>query len=183
MPENRSQGPIPPLLLFFAFLAYIASIFILLQPPEELIVAQHSAMVSVGKPVNEFDNLIARIKKDIGQDNIEIKVLVGPYFRYFGFIGYLYDEFSPTYFILVDEDFYNELTPEEREALAAHESGHILHRYPRDGSRAAVTEFQVLTDEFGAKFVHPDHLKSLLKKANSDYFIRVSHLDKLAQGK
>mgnify|MGYP001598125691 CR=1 FL=1 len=114
---------------------------------------------------------------------MEIKVIVGPYLHYLGIVGLLYDEFAPTYFILFDEDFYKELTPEEREAMVAHESGHILHKHPHNRSRAALTELQVLADNFGAKFVHPKHLIGVLDKAYADHIIRRHHLEILSQGR
>ncbi|MBI2064254.1 MAG: hypothetical protein HYT66_00915 [Candidatus Yanofskybacteria bacterium] len=171
-----------PIFYALVFFAYIGAIFIIFPSPEEIAVKQVSEIVQIGQPTDKFDGLLSKIKKDIDQKNIEIKVLVGPYFRYMGIIGLLYDEFRPTYFILIDEEFYDELVWEEKEALVTHESGHILYRYPRENSRAAITELQVLADEFGAKFVHPKYLASLLKKVNSDYFIRVKHLERAARG-
>lgn len=148
----------------------------------EFFLTPSATLEQLGTPTDKFDNLLNKIKGDLGRDDVEIKVIVGPYFRYRGFVGLLYEGYFPTYLILLDADFYNELTPEKQEALVAHEAGHILFKYPRDNSRNAATEVQVVADAFAAKYVHPKHLLSLLDKVYEEYLTRRKHLEVLAQG-
>lgn len=134
----------------------------------------------MGVQTNKFDPLLAKIKADIKWEDVEIRVLVGPYFRRFGTVGMLVDDYYPRYFILLDEEFYNELTPEEQEAGVAHEAGHILFRPFLEMGRSEVTEVQAMVDNFAAKYVHPKHLSSLLDKAYADYLVRKRRLEELA---
>lgn len=133
-----------------------------------------------GIQINKFDPLLSKIKADIKQEGIEIKVFLGPYFRYFGVTGILTDDYYPLDFILLDAEFYNQLTLEEQEALVAHEAGHILFRPSLEMGRHQIAEVQVRADSFAARYVHPKHLVSLLDKLYLDYLVRKKNLEELA---
>ena len=140
---------------------------------------------------HKFDELIAKAQSDIEQIlgyKIRIIVFVGPYFRYLGFVAFLNTYYQPYYGLSLDDEFLEELTEAEINAVILHELGHILHRSPPNPNRNQSTEAEVLADSFMGKYPEyssPKDMISLLDKAHSDYLIRrrrLEHLEKLAQG-
>lgn len=180
---DQNQNVRPPNIIIFVTMTLCAVYLLFFVPTSgpDLFPPSSTALEQLGTPTDKFDNLLNKIKSDLGQDEIKIKVIIGPYFRYRGFEGLFYESYFPTYFIFLDAEFYNELIPEEQEALVAHEAGHILFKYPRDNSRNAVTEVQVTADTFAARYVHPKYLISLLDKVYEEYLTRRKHLEDLTQ--
>ena len=138
-------------------------------------------MASLGKADHSFDDFLDKLKKDLGFKDIEITLVVGPFFRHDGIGSRLYVDYQPSYFILADVDLYNKLTAEEKTAFIAHEAAHMIFRYPSDNSFDALTENQKLADQFAARHVDPKYIKSLLRKAFSDYWARQENLDRLSK--
>ncbi|MEK7138944.1 MAG: hypothetical protein AAB799_02070 [Patescibacteria group bacterium] len=169
---------LPLISAFLLFVALLVGISLFLPPLQELPTIYKPDLV-LGKETQEFNDLITRIKRDIGQEKIEIKVFIGPYFKYAGILGRLIDDYHPRYVILFDIELYNKLTRPEREALVAHEAGHILFKYPKDHSLEVATEVQVLADKFAAKYVSPDHIISPLNKLYAEYWTRVRRLKQI----
>lgn len=170
-------------ILISAFLLYVWAVFYFFPLPtlEELASDQKQAAVSQNIPTKEFDELVEKIKNDIGQPDIEVMVLVGPYFQYRGLIAAINLYYAPRYYIMIDGKFLNELTPEEKVAVIAHEMGHIVVGPGYGFSRKQRTATEVLADRFASRYVHPKHVQSLLDKANEDYLIRTDNLTILGQ--
>lgn len=178
--SSKKIRPLPDIvIIFLATLLAIYFLFPLLLKPS--IENQPSSIAE--RQTNEFDNLLDKIKKDINQENIEIKVFLGPYFKYYGIVGMLIDDYRPKYTILFDIEFYNKLTPQEREAIVAHEAGHILFKYPENHSLETTIETQVLADRLAARYVNPDYVISALNKLYADYLTRKERLEQLKQVK
>lgn len=147
----------------------------------------------IGAPTHEFDTLLAKIKSDLGQNNIEVSILVGPYFYYMYITARLYPVNRSFFYILIDDKFFSELSSEEKRALIAHECGHIdyvlnhttttLTTIPQVFDRQLITNDQIHADIFAAKYVHPKHLLSLLDKLYADYTQRREYLEKLSQSR
>jgi len=154
---------------------------LLLLPPETA--TSEPWFTSIGQSTNEFNNLLTIIKSDIQKirpGDFEIKVFIGPYFKHIGTVGQLYKNSSGSeYSILLDTEFYNTLLPEEKKVFVAHEAGHILFNNPRDNSLKALTDAQILADNFATKYVHPRHVKSWLDKIYYDYLERSNRLELL----
>lgn len=132
-----------------------------------------TALARMGKPTDKFDGLLSKIKDDIGRKDIEIKVRIGPYLKSIGFTGLLdFDIYTRTYYVLIDDEFYNELNEEEQKALVAHETGHILFGVSFNGGRKGATEIQKLADLFAMQYVRPEYMASLLDKVYFDYLAR-----------
>ena len=163
----------PSRLITFLILVISSAIwFGIIDPPTPEELPSIAGSTLMGHPSHEFDALIAKIEEDIKRD-IQITVFVGPYSR----IGRLDDSLEPYFYILLDEEFLNSLTPKERDALVAHEAGHILFRYSRDDSRKATTDVQVQADMFAIQYVDPKDLISLLDKIYYDHLTRKSYLE------
>jgi len=142
---------------------------------------QRPGLASLGTPINEYDELLNKIREDIKPLEAEITVLVGHYFQYAHILAAMDTAYAPNYYILLDEEFLNELTPEEKIAVVAHEAGHILYSPGPSFNREHKTATEILTDKFASKYVHPKHIQSLLDKAYYDYVARSRQLSILEQ--
>ncbi len=147
----------------------------------------NAEMVAMGTPSSDSDNkqLIEIIKKDLKIENADVKLLLGPYENIFGPARSL-NNLPHDYFILIDNDFYQMLSPSEKNALMGHEMGHILyapkvHVYDLDR-----TGLEICADFFAIKYAGVDAVLSLLEKLYSipqddrdqpDYKIRKAALE------
>ena len=140
----------------------------------------------IGIPTNKFDGLLDRIKNDINKKDIEIKVLVGPYYKHLIIIGLLVPpepfDSHKKYLMLIDADFVNKLSPKEQEALIAHEAGHILFR-PTSLEKEDIINAQVDADTFAARYVTPEDVSSLLDKLFAEYIIREKNIKHLIESR
>ena len=109
-------------------------------------------------------------------------VRVGPYFQERNLIAAIILVYQPTYYIVLDEKFLKELSPEEKNATIAHEMGHILFGSGSNFDRRERATTEMLADIFAARYVDQKHVSSLLDKAYSGYMIRKQRLEILAQG-
>lgn len=145
-------------------------------------------IVGIGKQNLEHENLISRIRDDLKiHKNLEIKILLGPY-RYVTGEGLLIFKLKPPGFLmLIDKDFYQKLTPEEKTALIAHELGHLTNKPVLINDITANIQFQIEADTYATKYAPPEALISLLDKANFmhdgvkpiGYDLRIQNLQKI----
>lgn len=125
-------------------------------------------VLGMGREDHDHENLLSQIRKDlkIPKDE-EIKIFVGPYLNIFG-EGQLVGSNHPFGFILLlDDIFYQDLTPEEKTALISHELGHLTNEvifimYNPD----TPIRFQIEADTYSTKYVRPEAMISVLNKAN-----------------
>ena len=146
----------------FAFLLLFVSYPVATQSPT------NAEMIAMGTPSDENVELVALIKKDLKLESVQVKVLIGPYDEKISSIGRLLNDLPNGYYVLVDWGFYEELTPEERKALIAHEMGHIqytvrVHVYDLE---ASVVQFGA--DMFAIRYAGIDAVLSFLDKKCHD---------------
>jgi len=164
------------LTIFLILVVVFAVWFAIIDPPTPEELSPVARFTLIGHPSHEFDDLIAKVEEDIKNTtsrDVQITVFVGPYSR----IGQLDSSLEPYFYILLDEVFLNSLTPKERDALVAHEAGHVLFRYANSSSRKAMTGVQIQADMFALRYVDPKDLISLLDKIYYDYLARKSYLE------
>ncbi|MBI2062459.1 MAG: hypothetical protein HYT64_02105 [Candidatus Yanofskybacteria bacterium] len=142
---------------------------------------EDSWIFRLGTPNHDYDDLLKKIKKDINHEEVNIKILIGPYFENFGIQGQLMRTDPLDYVILADKVFYDWLSAEEKIVLIAHETGHIIFSSPGKMDFEKITGDQVLADTFAAKYVESKYLITFLDKLYSDYLIRLENAKKLAK--
>ena len=167
--------------LLAVFIIIIFSPRGLFLPPSPLTTTANGlpGLASLGTIDRSFDNLLAEIKKDVHLENIEITVVVGPYFQHSRILVAMDSYYAPHYYILIDKEFLNELTAEEKRAAIAHEAGHIMFGPRYFYNRRGYTANEVLSDEFAVKYTHPRHIIGLIDKAYLDYITRKKQLESL----
>lgn len=161
--------------------AIIFAILSLLLPPPLPVTTDNGlpGLASLGTIDHSFDNLLAEIKRDISLENIEITVVTGSYFQYSNILAAIDTLYAPRYYILLDKEFLNELTTEEKRAAIAHEAGHIIFGPRHFYSRKEYVANEMSSDKFATKYVRPRHIIGLIDKAYSDHIIRKKHLENL----
>lgn len=145
--------------------------------------AQLPGPALLGTVDHSFDDFLAEIKNDIGRNDVEITISVGPFFQYLGIPAATDMYYAPHYYILLDQNFLDELTLEEKKATIAHEAGHILFGAGSRYNRHEATFTEMRADMFAARYVSPKHIITLLDKAYSDHIARRENLESLTQGK
>lgn len=151
------------------------------------------ALISVGVENTSHDNFVKKIIKDANfKRTTRVTIFLGPYEKLVGIDGFLLHEYED-YYIFIDWGFYFSLEQGEREALIAHELGHIIYRpnlaeqlqldttdqlrrYSyfrklfsknssfRDRYDQIKTRYQVRADYFAAKKTSPEKVISLLNR-------------------
>src|SRR3989344_2832984 len=83
-------------------------------------------VMAMGRRDLEHEKLISEIRKDLKIPNdLEIKIFVGPFNNIVN-EGQLFYPTNPfSLILLLNENFYQDLTPEEKIALIGHELGHL----------------------------------------------------------
>ncbi len=145
-------------------------------------------IIGVGRQDLEHEDLVSRIREDLKIPKIiEIKILLGPY-RYVSGEGRLIDSLNPLAFImLLDRDFYQELTPEEKIALIAHELGHLTNKPVLTRDLNTDIQFQIEADTYATKYTSPEAMINLLNKADArhsgikseEHDLRIQNLEKI----
>ncbi len=145
----------------------------------------------MGRQDKEHENLLSQIRTDLAiPQGLEIKIFVGPYANISG-EGRLVDSNRPFGFILLlDEDFYRNLTSEEKIALISHELGHLTNEmtflsYETD----TIIRFQMEADTYATKYARPEAMMSVLVKVNArhnelqsrHYLLRMKNLEKIKE--
>lgn len=132
-----------------------------------------------------------------------LKIFLGSYVLLLGHKGFLVST-PPNYYIFIDMYYYYSLNQNEKEALIAHEFGHIVYEYnlidklqlkilykfdPLSKRRNEIlTKYQIRADGFSAENTSPATVISLLNKIylinseDPDYKMRIKSLNKLKQG-
>ncbi len=148
-------------------------------------------IIGMGRQDLEHEDLISRIREDLKIPKvIQIKILLGPY----GYMseGRLIDVLNPPGFImLLDWDFYQELTPEEKVALIAHELGHLTNKPVLTYDINTAIQFQIEADTYATKYVSPEAMINLLNKVgarhsglkSNGYDLRIQNLEKIKQSR
>lgn len=137
----------------------------------------------IGREIHDYDTLVARMKADLKKE-APVKVLLGPYFMSSGIVGMLYrPPLRPERFlVLIDEPFFKEITDEEKEALVAHEVGHLASFGPLVfPDRRAITANQIIADRVAANYVRPQALIKLLDRLYYDYRMRRDALERIPE--
>ena len=164
-----------------------------------------SKLIDIGVENKSHSAFIEKVSQDkkFKQRNAKIRVFVGPYLQVLGFDGCLKSIHS-NYYVLLDWHFYNSLDQGEKEALIAHELGHIVYvpnivealvlevehpfkNWPffKNQREQISTKYQILADTFSARETSPEKMISLLNKLyphdkNSlDYKKRMRSLENL----
>ncbi|MEK7121847.1 MAG: hypothetical protein AAB857_04030 [Patescibacteria group bacterium] len=132
-----------------------------------------------------------------------LKIFLGSYVLLMGRKGFLVKA-PPNYYIFIDMYFYYSLNQNEKEALIAHEFGHIVYEYnlidklqfkilykfdPLGKRRNEIlTKYQIRADGFSAENTSPAAVISLLNKLylidseDPDHKMRIKSLNRLKQG-
>lgn len=147
--------------VIFAFL------ILLIMPPYSIaqdIPLTNEEMIALGMTSDEHAELVSKIKKDLKLEDVQVKVLIGSYNEKVTSTGRLLNDLPNGYYVLIDRGFYEGLIPTERDALIAHEMGHIqytikVHVYDLEASAV-----QVSADIFAIKYVGIDAVLSFLDK-------------------
>jgi len=125
----------------------------------------------------EDEEFIGQVCRDLGIES-EIVVIIGPYYlrnffntslnyqmsRLLSDYPTLADPTDPTRRILMKESIYLELTPEEKQAILAHEIWHIYSLIQEGPLAILGVGGDVDADNFATKYIHPDVLIGLLLK-------------------
>lgn len=200
--ESRPSGPF---LIFSIFVvSWVLFTFFVLFPTNARWIDDQQKPLSLEKDIGlnevlkiskrdlEHENLLYQIREDlkIPKDE-EVKIFIGPYDENIIGEGRLISSNQPFGFILLlNETFYQKLTPEEKIALISHELGHLTNRviivlYNLD----TLIRFQIEADTYATKYASPEAMISLLNKANDkhgnvpsrEYFLRIQNLEKIRQ--
>ncbi len=163
-----------------------------------------SAAAALGAEIFTQDDFIKEALYNTGlTKETKVKIFVGPYDKVLGGVGFFVAN-PQSYYIFLDIYFYNSLSKEEKEALIAHELGHIFfrptpqeqirldieHRLRRMGFSSewrnkVLTKYQIKADGFGAKKTSVKSIEKLLEKVykehpeSLDYRLRTKNLQNL----
>ena len=148
-------------------------------------------IIGMGRQDNEHENLLSQIREDLKiPQGLEVKIFIGPYTNISG-EGRLVDSNHPFGFILLlDEGFYQDLTPEEKIALISHELGHLTNEavfLTHDPDTAI--RFQIEADTYATKYAKPEAMMRVLNKANTNHgglpsrqhYLRIKNLQKIKE--
>lgn len=145
-------------------------------------------LVVLGKPLQnkEAEDVLVQIKNDLKIDK-EIIILEGSYWIASRILAASFPELQPNgysfsrYYIVVDSDFYKNLSSEEKRGIIAHEMGHI-------DNIEILVQMQIGADSFATKYVSPQTLIDLLNKSDfnrsarqisKEYKLRIENLEKI----
>ncbi len=150
-------------------------------------------VVGMGKQDLEHEGLISLVKEDLKiTKSLEIKIFLGPYDNIIG-EGELISSIHPLGFlILLDQSFYQGLSPKEKIALIAHELGHLTNKLTLQYDLDTAIQFQIEADTYATKYTAPETMMSVLKKVHDrhggnivtqyEYRLRIENLEKIKQG-
>jgi Zn-dependent protease with chaperone function len=151
-----------------------------------------------GKPSNEYNSLIKKIKNDLENDypalksliiKSEITVYIGTYSRTLNIDNaQMQPSFSNKniYYIIIDSDFFKSLNDDEKLATLGHETGHLplmikvvngLITWPLN--RRDHVNSEIEADTIAARYAGANAVITLLKKANWTYELRMDSLNKI----
>ncbi len=162
-------------IFLFLALGFLSADNALAKPPQ--INPEITKIILAGVESTENTDLIEQIKKDLKIEDMFVKVIIGSYDAA-GITGQLVKALPGGYFILIDSNLYEKITPAERKALIGHEMGYILyapkiHLYDLDR-----TGLDICADFFAVKYAGVDAVLSLLEKKL--YSIPEDHRDQPA---
>lgn len=147
----------------------------------------------VHENIDGLDKFIYQIKENSKDDlphlyKADIQIKMGGFYFSIGSVATMYPYGPGAFYILVDIDFYKTLTLQEKKAMVAHEMGHVAYpnspKFPTN--ILVVINSQIQADTFATKYVSPDDVVSLIKKAadfNLEYKLRLDNLNKIKQGR
>ncbi len=175
MDDDDNQGKSSErLALFFIFIVMAALSLVLMRPiapliedyyqlePGPLTVKEGTEM---GKQDKNHEDLVSQVREDLKLDpSLSIKIFIGPYQEITGEGLFIPLINPPEVIILIDQNFYQILTPEEKVALIAHELGHLLNEEMLNFNLATMISFQIEADSYATKYVEPAALISVLDK-------------------
>ena len=199
--DNLVKQPVPiSLLLIFIVCAVVFFVFLVYPNIKNL--DQHKPLsiekdigidevMRMGRQNLDYEDLLFQIREDLKiPRSLEIKIFIGPYINISG-EGQLVNSNRPFGFILLlDEDFYRDLTSEEKIALISHELGHLTNEviflvYNPD----TIIRFQIEADRYATKYTRPEAMISVLNKAKNrqggypsrQYYLRIQNLERIKQ--
>ena len=204
MGSNPTKQPVPlSLLLIFIVCAVVSFVFLILPSIENLNPYKPLStekdigideIIRMGRQDYEHEDLLSQIREDLKiPQNLEIKIFIGPYINIVSEGEYIDSRRPFGFILLLNEFFYQELTPEEKIALISHELGHLtndvifLSYNPTDTK----IRLQIEADTYATKYVNPEAMMSVLNKANvrhggypsRQYYLRIQNLERIKQSK
>ncbi len=124
---------------------------------------ENEKLIAMGTLTLENRQFIAQIKRDLKINSIPVKVLLGPYNDIVG-PARLVNDFPRSYYVLVDKNFYENLSALEKRSVIAHEMGHVIFTATPPVTDQEAMRLQVGADLFASRYVGIDALISLLNK-------------------
>lgn len=167
-------------LLFYIFILFGR---LSLPLPDKPFFGRYQFAADIGTETHKHDDLINKIKRDNGIENLDIKIFIGPYFKIMESIASLLKSTPKLYLVIIDADFYSKLTTEEKEAVIAHEIGHVFFSYSPDAGLEEIAYYQMMADTFAMRYVRPEVFSKTLDKIYKEYFIRKENAEKILKSK
>ena len=175
MEDDDNQGKSSERLgLFFIFIFLSAFSLVLMRPIAPLIEDYYplgpgplsvATGMGMGKQDKDHEDLVAQVREDLKLNpSLSIKIFIGPYQEVTGEGLFIPLINPPGVIILIDQNFYQILTPEEKIAIIAHELGHLLNEEMLTVNLATMINFQIEADTYATKYVEPAALISVLDK-------------------
>lgn len=146
-------------------------------------------VIRMGKHDMDHEDLIHKVRKDLKiPEGLEVKIIVGPYTNIVNEGQLIYSTHPFILLLVINETFYQNLTPEEKIALIAHELGHLTNDviFLTHSSDISI-RFQIEADTYATKYAPPEAMISVLNKANDryggfpsrQYYLRIQNLEKI----
>lgn len=201
--DDQVEKPVPlSLLLIFMVLVMASFMFLVfpsiedLDPYKPLSTEKNvgvNEVLEMGRQDLEHEDLIVQIRKDLKIPlGLEVKIIVGPYTNIVN-EGQFVPTFNPFAIILMlNETFYQNLTPEEKIALISHELGHLTNEevFLMNNPDTPIRS-QIEADTYATKYASPEAMISVLNKANArhgnapsrQYNLRIQNLEKIKQSR
>lgn len=193
MPKENRAGK--GLLFWIAVIALVAQLpsgFLFYKVAEiQDVIAHHNDIIASGVADNADIEFIAQLKKE-SRFSQDVQVLVGPYKKLFG------DNFKyrieqhlvlveqsqttkETFLILFDKTFYNELSPEKRKGVLAHEMWHVFN-LAKKFIKPRVNEERE-ADNYAIRYVSVETMLEFCRQYEGDDFMRELRIENLERQK